>query len=332
MENIDHALLNYDDLTAAERAVVDGYLAEHPEAAAMLAEGRALRALLDEATQAGTAVPDAEALALYLAARSASARPLPADLEALGTRIEDAFEEHPELERHYAMMQDRLKRLTAAAEAPLAQFERLTGRRLRQANAPVESPAKAKTVGAQRGRRSAWRASAADREAVPILRRLSVPRLAFAAVLAVALAYGGLFVASQSGTTRWERLAGLEAMPAEFEGLRLRGTSGQTDPVTERYAEALQALSAARATTLGLFPSYDPDGLARATTLLEEAASLGEPDGPIVLEARFLTGKIRLYEGDLDAAREAFQAVADRHGPSAPDARRLLDELAAERP
>ncbi len=332
MENIDQALLNYDDLPASERAAVDGYLAEHPEAQATLAEGRALRALLHDAAEAEAAVPDAESLALYLATRSASSRPLPPELEALSTRIEDAFGEHPELERRYAMMQDRLKRLTTEAEAPLAQFERLTGRRLGHVEAPdpLDDVARDAAAPAPESRRvrQAWRASVADRAAAPLLRRVSLPRLALAASLAVALLYGSLLLASRSSTTRWERLAGLGEVPAEFEGLRLRGVGGQTDPVADRYAEALQTLHEARSTTLGLFPSYDPDGLRRSVALLEEATALGEPDGPIVLEAWFLLGKIRLYEGDEEAARTAFQVVADRGGPSAPDARRLLAELA----
>ncbi len=332
MESIEQALLNYDDLPVSERAAVDAYLDEHPEAEAMRAEGRAVRALLDDATRAGAEVPDAESLARYLASQYAAGHhPLPPDLIALGNRIEAAFDEHPELERRYAMMQDRLKALTASAESPLAQFERLTSLPLEREDpsgigfVPYTAPAPPKP---KRETARSWRSSVTDRPAVPLMRRVSLPRLALAASFIVMLLYGGLFLASQSSTAPYQRLAGLNEVTNEFEGLRLRGADGGMDPVADRYAEALETLHDARSTTLGLFPTYDPDGLSEATTLLEEAAALGEPDGPIALEAWFVIGKIKLYRGDEEAARQAFQSVVDQRGPSAPDAQRLLDELA----
>lgn len=334
MNSIEQALLNYDDLPASERTAVDAYLDEHPEAEAMLAEGRAIRALLEDAARAGADVPDAESLARYLASQyTAGHHALPPDLAALGERIEAAFDEHPELERRYAMMEDRLKALTATAESPAAQFERLTGRPLAYelndlAAEPVPPlPAPAPAPEPIRTRARSWRSSVTDRAAVPLLRRVTLPRLALAASIIAVLFYGGLFLASQSSMTPYERLAGLNQVAEEFEGLRLRGADGGMDPVADRYAEALETLHDARSTTVGLFPTYDPDGLNRATVLLEEAASLGEPDGPIALEAWFVIGKIMLYQGNVEAARDAFQAVVDQRGPSAPDAQRLLDEL-----
>lgn len=343
MENIERHLLNYDDLPASERVAVDTYLDTHPEAEAMIAEGRAVRALLEDAARAGAEVPDAESLARYLASQYASgSHHLPADLAALGERIEAALEEHPELERRYAMMQDRLRKLTQGGESPRAQFERLTGHPLGQepeaaGNGALHGLASLPTPATsapepQRERSRSWRTSVTDRAAVPLVRRISFPQLAFAASLFVAMLYGGLFLASQSSGTYYERLAGLRDVPAEFEGLRLRGVDGEVNPVIDRYAEGLETLHGARSTTLGLFPSYDPDELNRATTLLEEAAALGEPDDPIVLEAWFVIGKIRLYQGDNEAARQAFQTVVDQQGPSAPDAQRLLDALGTALP
>ncbi|MEM1042438.1 MAG: hypothetical protein AAGI91_07385 [Bacteroidota bacterium] len=331
MGSIEQALLNYDDLPASERDAVDAYLAEHPEAELIRAEGRAVRALLDDAARAGAEVPDAESMARYLASQYAAGNhPLPPDLAALGNRIEDAFDEHPELERRYAMMQDRLKTLTQGAESPAAQFKRLTSLPLDpDGSSGIGFTPYTPTAVPKREPARSWRTSVTDRPAVPLRRRVSLPRLALAASLALALLYGGLFFASGSSLSSYERLAGLDEVADEFQGLRLRGADGDMDPVADRYAEALDALHDARSTTLGLFPSYAPDGLREATALLEQAASLGAPDGPIALEARFVIGKIRLYQGDEAAARQAFQTVVDERGPSAPDAQRLLDALAA---
>jgi len=338
MTDIESRLLNYDELPASERDEVDAYLAEHPEAADLLAEGRALRALLEEAGRLDADVPDAEAVAQFIAAQHMAQRPLPDELAALGRRIEAAFEEHPEVERQFSMMQERLKTLVADAESPRAQFERLTGRSLgtsrRTEAAPApEVPATMAAVQAaaqpappaRRDRSKTWRTSVTD--SLSLFQSFSLPRLAFAATFIVVLLYSGLFVASRVGQPDYARLADLDAVENEFAGLRLRGSDGQFDLAAGRYAAALDALGAARSSTLGLFPHYDTAGLNEAIGLLEEAAELEGQDSPLGLEAWFLIGKILLYEGELDVARDALEIVVEQQGPSAPDAQRLLDEL-----
>lgn len=332
MEDLDYLLLNYDGLPADQRAEADAYLADHPDAGEIVTEGRALRALLQEAARDGSDVPDAETLAQYVAAQYMARRPLPPDLIALGHRIEDALATHPEVERQFSMMKDRLKTLTAEAESPRAQFERLTGRRLAapQASSPPHASPSApdpEPAPAQPARSRAWRTTVADRDARPLLRRVSLPRLAFAASFALVLLYGSLFVAGRIGQPRTARLADLGAVESEFAGLRLRGADGTMDPAADHYAEALDALHDARFSVLGLFPEYDEAGLNDAVRLLQETVALGGEDSALGLEAWFLIGKILLYEGEVDAARQAFEMVVERQGPSAPDAQRLLDEL-----
>jgi len=338
MTDIASRLLNYDELPASERDEVDAYLAEHPEAAHILAEGRALRALLDEAGRLDAEVPDAEAIAQFIAAQHMAQQPLPDDLAALGRRIEAALADHPEVERQYSMMQERLKTLVTNAESPRAQFERLTGRSLgasRQAEpAPVEeapatmaaAQAAAQAVPpARRDRSKTWRTSVTD--SLSLFQSFSLPRLAFAATFIVVLLYGGLYVAGQASQPDHVRLAELDAVENEFAGLRLRGPDGQVDLASDRYAAALDALAEARSSTLGLFPHYEQEGLNEAIRLLEEAAELEGRDSALGLEAWFLIGKVLLYEGEIDVARDAFEIVVEQQGPSAPDAQRLLNEI-----
>lgn len=336
MDAPEQYLLNYDALPATERDEVDAYLGSHPEAQSIVEEGRALRALLDQAAQAGAKLPDAEDVARYVAAQFFSHQPLPSALAALGRRVEAAFASHPEVERQYSMMRDRLDTLAAEAESPLAQFERLVGYRLgdeaTQAVSDLPPQPEPLAEPSTPSRLRSWRAPANDRTAVPLLRRVSLPRLALAASALLLLVYGGLFIASSAQQTDFERLARLDDAPSEYEGLRLRGVDGLMDPAAERYAAALDALEASRSDVLGLFPSYDPEGLEATVRMLREVTELEAPDAALGLDAWFLIGQILLYEGDVDAAREAFQIVVDRQGPSAPDAQRLLDATATAAP
>lgn len=348
MDDLEIRLLNYDTLSSAERAEVEAYLAAHPEASALVDEGRALRALLEQAARAGADIPDAEAIAQYVAAQHMAHQPLPPDLAALGQRVEAAFAAHPEVERHYSIMRDRLHALTAEAESPLAQFERLTGTRLKSnrltnrrltdrphendlAVAAAEVPPLRPAQPAPARRPKSWRATVRESTSVPFLQRYSPARLALAASVLLAMLYGGLFLAGNAGQTTFQRLADLNDVPAAYEGLRLRGADGFMDPTAERYAAALDHLNAARSTTLGLFPHYDPAQLEATLHLLQEVTELDEPNGALGLEAWFLIGKILLHQGDVEPAREAFQIVVERQGPSAPDAQRLLDATAAPR-
>lgn len=329
-------LLNYDRLTDAERAEADAYLAEHPEGAALVAEGRALHGLLDQAAKAGATLPDVEAMAQFLAMSVGTHTP-PAELATLGDRIEAAFEAHPELERQYSMMQDRLRVLADGAESPRAQFERLAGygidrlppaRPTAPAGLPEPPPLPRPSPAPSKHR--AWRAPA-EGEDRPLLQRLSFSRLLLAAAVLGALVYGGLFLASSAQQTHFERIADLEGVPSEYEGLRLRGTDGLMDPAAERYAAALDRLHAARSSTLGLFPEYDDAQLDTTLYLLRQVTELDAPDAPLGLEAWFLMGRILLYKGEVEPARQALRLVVERQGPAAPDALRLLDAIPPER-
>jgi hypothetical protein len=162
---------------------------------------------------------------------------------------------------------------------------------------------------------------------VPRPRRLHPGRLALAATLAAAILYGGLFFGQRMGTSEFDRVAALDAGAASYEGLRLRSADGTVDPAANRYAEALERLAESRTSTLGLFPRYRQEGLAETKALLDEVVRLEGPGAALGLEARFLRAKIFLYTGERDAAREELRIVVERQGPSAPDARRLLEGM-----
>lgn len=331
MDAIEHLLLNYDALTPAERAEAEAYLADHPGARALVEEGRALYAVLEQAARSGGEVPDPESVARYVLSRHASRHPLPPDLAALGRRVEASLRSHPEVERQFSIMRDRLRTLADGAESPRSQFERLAGYSLDSAPEadPVPSEPDAPPIPQDRSR--SWRAPSRAPDPRPLLRRVPFTRLALAASFLLALAYVGLLLASNATRTEFERLADLESVPSEYEGLRLRGVDGLMDPAAERYAAALDRLNEARSTTLGLFPSYDEAGLDTTLHLLQQVTTLDGPSAALGLEAWYLIGRILLYQGNADAARAAFQIVVERQGPSTPDARRMLHALPTER-
>jgi hypothetical protein len=199
-----------------------------------------------------------------------------------------------------------MERLSAEAEDPVAQFERLTGRRLAP---PPRRPA-----------------AAADRALARPLRRMRVARYALAACAGVAALYGALAFAGGLVRPERARLADLAAAPGAYEGLTYRGAA--PDPTVERYAQALARLDAAERSTLGLFPRYDTaalDAVAADLALLRREAPAGSWEA---LEAAFLLGRIRLHRGQDAEAEAAFRTVVEEEGPSAPEARRLLDWLA----
>lgn len=312
MNSTEERLLSYDELPPGEQAELDAHLAAHPEARALLEEGRALRAVLEKAGPASP-VPSASELAHYVVSRHLGPSPAPRELAELAGRVEQAAEANAELRAELAALEARLEALTAGAAGPAEHFARLTGRRL--------GPLAARRAPRPPARR------APSRGPRPLLRRVSLRRLALAATLLAGFLYGGLYAASELSRGPAERLAALDAVPRQFEGLRLRGSDEHEDPVAERYAAALDAVHEARSAVLGLFPRYDAEELNRAVGYLVEVTQIEPAGSALGLEAWYLIGRIRLYQGEVGQAREALLRVVEQEGPSARDAQRLLDEL-----
>jgi hypothetical protein len=301
MNDIEQKLLLYDDLPPSEQEEVARYVEQHPEWAPLLAEARALHALLR--TGRADATPDATTVAAYVVARALGGPATP-EQAARHARVADALAEDAALERQSREMAQALEQLAAEAEDPLVQFERLTGRRLGQAPAAPERAAP---------RVLPWTA----------VRPL---RLALAACLALGVLYGALALASRLAQPERALLADLGDLPGDYGGLHLRGDA-PADRTADRYALALDALAEARSSFLGLFPTYDEAGLDTAAARLREVVDTSGPDSWEGLEALYALGKIRLYRGQDEEAIWALQSVVALEGPHAADARRLLDYL-----
>ena len=306
MNPLDQRILAYCDLPEFERAEVEQLARSDPKRAALLAQAQALSAVLAEARAVDDV--DATALAEYVVAQHLRRRPAPPEAAARYARVEQAIREHPELEREARALLRTMERITADAEDPVAQFERLAGRHLSPAaHRPATAPAP-------------------DRGPARPLRLVRTARFALAACVGVAALYGALAFADGLVQPERARLADLAAAPGSYEGLTYRGET--PDPTVDQYARALERLDAAEHSTLGLFPRYDAtalDAVAGDLTALLREASGGSWE---VLEAAFLLGRIRLHQGRDAEAAAAFRTVVEEDGPSAPEARRLLDWLA----
>jgi hypothetical protein len=308
MPPIDQLLLIYDDLPPAERSEADAYLIDHPDARKTVEEGRRLRALARRPRSGEPGVTDAELLYLLSAPPG---RPLPPLLAAVADRVEAARAASPEVAARHEELAHQIQEFEASIPSARAQFEALTGRSLRQRDGvrqdrPAVAPA-----------RHRWRQPAP----------WSPAKLAIAATILLAVAYGVLFMVSEASLSETERLAALGGVPSDYAVVQLRGEASQADRVTGNYVAALEELRQARSTTLGLFPRYDADGLDRALERFGAVVEADVPDGAFGLEARFLRARILLYRGEVAAAREELRLVIDRQGPSAPDAARLLETM-----
>jgi TolA-binding protein len=323
---LEERILLYPDLPAEERRAVEAAVVGQPELEAMLDEVRELRSLFEEAELGEAVQPGAEVLSHYVVTGGLPAK----GADPVADRLRAAIETDPELRAEYEAMQARMAQLADESEPADVQFRRLSGRSQASEEFALEKTLPPPPAARPRTTRPA--APAKDRAATPAGRHRVMEgafrRVAVALVLVVAVSYAALFAAGPSMLTEAQRLADLSEVP-EYAGFRLRGPGGQADPTLEAYGEAVQALEDAHRSTLGLFPHYDEAALEDAATRLE-ALIRDTPGGQaLALDARYVLAKVRLYQGDEDAARRQLRTVLQREGPSAPDAERLLEALDA---
>ena len=316
MEGILDKIAAYADLSAAERDEVHAYVREHPEHGQALTEARLFASWLG-AGRASDKPPLVNGeIADYVVAQHFGAQPLPTVAAQRATQIEAILHEHPDLERKAREMTQHLAFLVSESEDAVDQFERLAGR-------PI-TPEPAKPKRKPRARK------APDRQPARASARRPLQTAVFA-VLGVVALWGALFLAGQASLSPYQRWADLDELPAVYDGLTRSAT--QPSGSTASYAEAVERLRMARSAPLGLFPNYDADELADIVTDLEDVIAMERAEnGLLALEARFLIGKIRIYQGRLGEATAALRYVVEQDGPSAPEARELLSLLDANSP
>lgn len=292
--SLDRRLQAFAALSADERAgVVAEVHATRPDLADDLAEAQAFASLLDAAGSEGTD------LATRVADQRLGHRPMPLAAPEDADRI--------------AEMEATLDRFEAEGESPLAQFERLTGHTLDVAPPPEVATPEARTNG------HALQVALDRAAAVPPRTRLWRKVAALGLVLVVG--YSIAFATSATLAPERAQMAEIGDIEDTFRPVR--------SEASDAYAEALDVLTDARRTTLGLFLRYDDDALDEAAEQFAQIAS-DDPQGVFGEEASLAIGRIRLLQGRDDDARIALESVEARRSYRAPEASRLIDYLDAQ--
>lgn len=308
MTDIETKILQFGSLSADEQRRVEAYVDAHPEWGSFLEDVKTLDALRDEmASQLRT---DDDVLAYYAVATHTELTPS-APLERVFTALEARLNTDAALQERYEALVQRLDAIGESID-PVAQFESLSGFRL-NADAPPD------------------RSSTEEKATTRLVVLPRALRWAAAAVVLVAVAYGGLYGVSSATQSDIERLALVDASETQVEGYSLttRGASATSsvDSSSALYLDALLTLRGARKSTLGLFPRYNPDELARAETLLQRVIEREGARSFLQVEAYFFLGKVHLAQGNIEAARSNFQTVALHEGRRSQEATDILTEL-----
>lgn len=304
MPHLREQILAYPDLSREAQQEIEREVARHPELAPLLAQAKALDALLRQARAFSAQPPGDEALAFYVARGQTGDLPASPALEAVLEGVKKRLETDADYRARYEHFRQRMQQLDEQSD-PVAQFEQLAGYALDEEFSPEMNDEGLQKVASR-----------------PPARR--VARRVVAGVAVCLTLYGGLFIVSEATRSDLERLAYVEAADVP-EVITLRG--GVADAPDASYREALALLYAAQESTLCLFPRYDAERLALSAQLLNKVLA-DEAEGSYkALEATFYLGKIRIAQHDIPAARVLLQEVIDGGGARADEAERLLSAL-----
>jgi hypothetical protein len=309
---------------------VEAYVEDHPEWAPLLRDVRAIESPVrgEEADTATDAL-----LTTYVVVQHLHPDEVPAGLEDAFHRLEREIEDDPALQERLEATRGRLEAAEAAVD-PVAHFEELTGHSLEgeaeEASASAESTRTARTPapGPETG--------TSPRSVVDALLRLPLAvRWAGAAVALLLGTYVVLFAASEASQSTLDRLATVDVsnqVVDNYTSTATRSAVPSPDTLTadQLYVDAITAVREARTSTLGLFPDYDAETLARAERLLRKVLDQTEAGSFLALEARFYLGKVHLAQGQVEPARSNFETVVQREGRMAAEARDILDTLRNE--
>jgi tetratricopeptide (TPR) repeat protein len=318
MENIEELILQFSTLRPDKQRELEARAEERPEWKALLEEVKALEALCREMRLLQR--PNDELLAYYVVVREGYVE-APTALRQAFEALEARLSNEPALQVRYEAMAERLDMFTSSFDAE-SQFETLTGF---AASSLTDLSASDPREPSEEAVNEAPSAMASV---------LSLPRAlqwAIAAIVLVALLYGGLYAASWVLHSDAERLALVDPRETQVEGyqLTLRGAQSAPEkaPMDALYLQALQILRDAQTTTLGLFPRYDQEKLAQAERLLQRVIENEESRSFLQMEAHFFLGKVYLAQGKIEKARSNFQTVAICEGRRTPEAVEILTEL-----
>lgn len=321
MDDVEKAILSYPHLTAEEQAEVETYVESNPEWAPLL---RDVRSLEDLSRTAQERLPADDLLVSYVVVKHFHPDDVPPRLQEAFSRIEARIEEDPELNQRVEAVRRRLKEAESALD-PVASFESLTGHSLER------EPGK-QGVGAVEPESEDALTDAPSLLEVFFTLPVLLRRGAVAILLLVGL-YGTLFAFSVSTQSTLDRLAAVDVSDEVVESYVSTETRSAvpapdtTATVDQQYVGALSALRSARNSTLGLFPHYDPETLARAEQRFEHVLDEVAPGSFLALEAHFYLGKIALAQGDVGPARNHFQTVVKREGRKKAEAAEILKTL-----
>ena len=321
MDNVEEQILSYPHLPVEEKRDIEAYVEANPEWAPLLQDVRSIEHL---AERAEVNRPSDALLATYVTVQHLHPEAVPSRVQAAFAELEARIEEDETLRQALDAARRRMQEAEAAVD-PVSHFESLTDHTL----APEASPEPA-----------ADPESSEAQEATPSLLEvfLNVPVLlrrgAVAAVMLVGL-YGGLYGVSTALQSPLDRLATVEVSSQvvdSYAGTTLRDPVPEADTasVDEQYLKALSTLRDARTSTLGLFPRYDQDALARAEQGLSRVLEQVDAGSFLALEARFYLGKIFLAQEEVQAARRHFKAVVKGEGRRADEAYDILKTLQQE--
>lgn len=328
MNDIEEHILSYPHLPEEKQREIEAYVESNPEWASLL---RDVRSIEDLSANVGADLPADPLLATYVVVQHLhpeGVRGMPDRLHSTFSELEARIENDEALRRRVEAARRRLKEAEAAID-PTSHFEALTGHEL-------EREGEAESARAEDPESASSDARGASPSLLEVL--LNLPQLVqrgavVAAVLVVA--YGGLYGVSRATQSTLDRLAAVEVSDQVVENYAeadMRSPVPETDTlsVDDRYLEALSGLRSARVSTLGLFPHYDTDALARAEKQLDQVLGQVEPGSFLALEAHFYLGKVALAQEEVDAARRHFKTVVKREGRRAEEAYEILKTLQQE--
>ena len=329
MNDIEEHILSYPHLPEERQREIEAYVKSNPKWAPLL---RDVRSIEDLSASKQADLPDDALLATYVVVQHLHPEGVgerPNRLQSAFSELEARIESDEALRRKVEAARHRLKEAEAAID-PASHFEALTGHHLEREH-EAES---ARAVDPESASSEAREASSSLWEGLLNLPQL-VQRGAVVAVILV-VGYAGLYGVSRATQSTLDRLAAVEISDQVVENyatadMRSPAPEADTLSVDDRYLEALSALRSARVSTLGLFPRYDSDALARAEKQLDRVLAQVEPGSFLALEAHFYLGKIALAQEEVDAARGHLKAVVKGESRRAKEAYEILKTLQQER-